>query len=136
MGCHTMAYRCEVKVKRKLKSDSILCSILVRILHLILQDIDRFDSFLSSILVGLMHFAPAPSKGPPLVACRLDLSSLSHVFVDSSDRSFDLHIELHAHQKDGRLNLFPGIPWRIGSRTLLVNLTGNVAVHQHVGMTF
>ena len=56
--------------------------------------------------------------------------------TDSSDRSFDLHIELHAHLKDGRLNLFPGIPWRIGSRTLLVNLTGNVAVHQHVGMTF
>ena len=30
--------------------------------------------------------------------------------TDSSDRSFDLHIELHAHLKDGRLNLFPGIP--------------------------
>ena len=27
--------------------------------------------------------------------------------TDSSDRSFDLHIGLHAHLKDGRLNLFP-----------------------------
>ena len=26
--------------------------------------------------------------------------------------------------------------WRIGSRIVLVNLTGNVAVHPHVGMTF
>ena len=30
---------------------------------------------------------------------------------------------------------FPGILWRIGSRSLLVTLTRNVAVHQHVGMT-
>ena len=39
--------------------------------------------------------------------------------TDSSDRSFDLHIGLHAHLKDGRLNLFPGIAWRIGSRICL-----------------
>ena len=29
--------------------------------------------------------------------------------TDSSDRSFDLHIGFHAHLKDGRQNLFPGI---------------------------
>ena len=56
--------------------------------------------------------------------------------TDSSDQSFDLHIGLHAHLKDGWLNPFPGIPWRIGSWILLVNLTGSAAVHQHVGMTF
>ena len=56
--------------------------------------------------------------------------------TDSSDQSFDLHIGLHTRLKDGRLNLFPGILWPIGSQILLLNLTGNVAVHQHVGMTF
>ena len=30
--------------------------------------------------------------------------------TNSSDRRFDLHIGLHAHLKDGRLNLFLGIP--------------------------
>ena len=48
--------------------------------------------------------------------------------INSSDRNFALHIGLDARLKDSRLN-----PLRPNFR---VNLTGNVAVHQHVGMTF
>ena len=53
----------------------------------------------------------------------------------SSDLNFDLHIGLGAHPKDGRLNPFPGLLWCIGNGILFADLKGNIAFHQHVGMT-
>ena len=56
--------------------------------------------------------------------------------TDSSHWNFELHIGSDAHLEDGRLDPFPGISWRIGSRILPVHLTGNVALHQLLGWHF
>ena len=46
------------------------------------------------------------------------------------------HRIARSHLKDGQLNPFPGSLDELGVEFFFVNLTRNVAVHQHVGMTF
>ena len=70
---------------------------------------------------------------------RMAIANILFPMEDWEDRlfrsKFRLAHRMHDRLKHGRLNPFPGILGRTGSRISLVCLKGNVAVHQHVGMT-
>ena len=64
-----------------------------------------------NVYMKLFHISPVPETGCPKMGhTGLTIDHWKVGKTDSSDRSFDFHIGLHAHLKDGRLNLFPGIP--------------------------